>query len=65
MLATGADQLQLQQHYRKDLDNHTTRHTATTVVRVRYAYADWPVCSLRNSVGGLPARLFEMAVVAV
>ena len=40
-------------------------------MRVRYAYSDWPVVSLRNSNGGggvngadgnLPARLFDIAV---
>ena len=30
--------------------------------QVRYAYADWPVCSVRNAVGGLPARIFVMNV---
>lgn len=30
--------------------------------RVRYAYSDWPVVSLRNAVGGLPARLFDVEV---
>jgi hypothetical protein len=32
--------------------------------RVRYAYSDWPVVSLRNRVGGLPARAFDVAVVS-
>jgi hypothetical protein len=32
--------------------------------RVRYAYADWPLAMVRNRVGGLPARLFDMAVSA-
>jgi sialate O-acetylesterase len=30
--------------------------------RVRYAYSDWPVVSLRNKEGGLPARLFDIEV---
>ena len=29
---------------------------------MRYAYSDWPVVSLRNKVGGLPARIFDIAV---
>ena len=35
-------------------------------VRVRYAYADWPVSSVRNlwpEGSGLPARLFDILVV--
>jgi hypothetical protein len=32
--------------------------------RVRYAYSDWPVVSLRNAEGGLPARLFDMPVMS-
>ena len=32
------------------------------VMRVRYAYSDWPVVALRNAVGGLPARAFDIAV---
>ena len=35
---------------------------STPVARVRYAYADWPVVSLRNAIGGLPARLFDIAI---
>eukprot|EP01043_Picozoa_sp_COSAG02_P004905 COSAG02_NODE_130_length_34758_cov_80.817767_25_plen_348_part_00 len=34
----------------------------TAAGRVRYAYSDWPVVSLRNKVGGLPARIFDIAV---
>ena len=30
--------------------------------RVRYAFADWPLAMVRNRVGGLPARLFDLAV---
>jgi hypothetical protein len=30
--------------------------------RVRYAYADWPLVMVRNRVGGLPARIFDIAV---
>lgn len=40
-----------------------TLDTVVSIQRVRYAYADWPVCSLRNSVGGLPARVFDIHVV--
>ena len=36
----------------------------TAAARVRYAYTDWPVVSLRNAVGGLPARVFDLAVEA-
>ena len=36
--------------------------TASRVSRVRYAYADWPVVSLRNADGGLPARVFDLTV---
>ena len=32
--------------------------------RVRYAYSDWPLAMVRNRVGGLPARLFDMTVSA-
>lgn len=35
---------------------------AAAVERVRYAYSDWPVVSLRNNIGGLPARIFDIAV---
>lgn len=35
-----------------------------TPQRVRYAYSDWPVVSLRNARGGLPARLFDIAITA-
>ena len=35
---------------------------AAAVERVRYAYSDWPVVSLRNKIGGLPARIFDIAV---
>lgn len=35
----------------------------TTVQRIRYAYADWPVASVRNSAGDqLPARIFDIPV---
>ena len=34
----------------------------SATARVRYAYSDWPVVSLRNGVGGLPARVFDIAV---
>jgi hypothetical protein len=34
----------------------------SAAARVRYAYSDWPVVSLRNGVGGLPARVFDIAV---
>jgi hypothetical protein len=30
--------------------------------RVRYAYSDWPLVMLRNRVGDLPARLFDLAI---
>ena len=30
--------------------------------RVRYAYSDWPVLSLRNKVGGLLAHVFDAEV---
>ena len=51
----------------------TADHDRTSIVlevvakadRVRYAYADWPLAMVRNRVGGLPARLFDMAVVDV
>lgn len=36
---------------------------AKPVERVRYAYADWPVATVRNRIGGLPARIFDMPVV--
>ena len=48
-------------------------HDATAVDRVRYAYADWPVVSVRNALRnastgaselGLPAPLFDLAVAA-
>lgn len=32
--------------------------------RVRYAYAAWPLCPVRNSAGGLPARVFDINVTA-
>ena len=35
---------------------------AKPVERVRYAYADWPVVMVRNRVGGLPARIFDIPV---
>jgi len=35
-----------------------------TIERVRYAYADWPVCNLRSAVTGLPARIFDLPVAA-
>ena len=35
---------------------------ASHPLRVRYAYSDWPVVSLRNKEGGLPARVFDIAV---
>jgi hypothetical protein len=34
------------------------------VRRVRYAYSDWPTPSLRNRIGGLPARVFDIEVAA-
>jgi len=34
-----------------------------SIERIRYAYADWPVCSLRSAVTGLPARIFDLPVV--
>jgi len=33
-----------------------------SVSRVRYAYSDWPVVSLRNALGGLPAEIFDIPV---
>ena len=30
--------------------------------RVRYAYSDWPLAMLRNRVGDLPARLFDLEI---
>ena len=37
--------------------------TQGVVQRVRYAYADWPVVSVRNDDGiALPARLFDLPV---
>ena len=35
---------------------------AAKAERVRYAFADWPLAMVRNRVGGLPARLFDLAV---
>lgn len=35
---------------------------AAAATRVRYAYSDWPVVSLRNENGGLPARIFDIEV---
>ena len=44
-------------------------NVAADPVRVRYAYADWPVCSVRNFRGSggsthepLPARIFDIAL---
>ena len=37
---------------------------AAAVDAVRYAFADWPVPAVRNRIGGLPARPFELAVTA-
>lgn len=34
----------------------------TAIDRVRYAYADWPVCSLRSVESGLPARIFDLQI---
>lgn len=36
--------------------------TTDMPTRVRYAFADWPVVSVRNKVGNLPARIFDIAV---
>jgi sialate O-acetylesterase len=36
--------------------------TIGTAQRMRYAYADWPVVSVRNKAGLLPARLFDIEV---
>ena len=38
------------------------RASSQGAARVRYAYSDWPVVSLRNAAGGLPARLFDIVV---
>jgi len=35
-----------------------------TVQAVRYAHADWPVCPVRNRIGGLPARGFLLDMTA-
>ena len=37
-------------------------HQTPLAMRVRYAYSDWPVVSLRNRIGSLPARIFDVAV---
>jgi len=34
----------------------------TVIDRVRYAYADWPVCSLQSIDSGLPARIFDLPI---
>ena len=41
-----------------------TRDSAPAT-RVRYAFADWPVSILRNTVGGLPARIFDLPTSSV
>jgi hypothetical protein len=38
------------------------RSTAAAPTRVRYAFADWPVTSVRNSHGDLPAHVFDLPV---
>jgi len=40
----------------------TAPTNVTTIDRVRYAYADWPVCSLRSVESGLPARIFDLQI---
>ena len=45
------------------ITKETADHTPGVVERVRYAYADWPVVSVRNRKGlGLPARIFDLPV---
>jgi len=40
----------------------TAPANVSVIDRVRYAYADWPVCSLRSAASGLPARIFDLQV---
>jgi len=40
----------------------TANTNATAIDRVRYAYADWPVCSLQSVESGLPARIFDLQI---
>jgi len=39
-----------------------TNMSGEQVQRVRYAFADWPVCSLRGRADGIPARIFDIDV---
>ena len=36
--------------------------TVGSARRVRYAYSDWPLAMLRNRVGDLPARVFDLEI---
>jgi len=39
-----------------------TNISGEEVRRVRYAFADWPVCSLHGRADGIPARIFDINV---
>ena len=45
-------------------NKNTSNSNSNTIDRVRYAFADWPVASVRGSEGNLPARIFDLPVSA-
>eukprot|EP00040_Diaphanoeca_grandis_P034019 m.209363 g.209363 ORF g.209363 m.209363 type:complete len:313 (-) comp33036_c0_seq5:153-1091(-) len=62
-VSLGFDGSSIILQYISNNKNTSTKHNnSSTIDRVRYAFADWPVVSVRGSAGNLPARIFDMPV---